>query len=114
MFSARLSDSMVPSARNACSRPVLSTIISTTSLSSPSMRRPSRTSDTKLDRPLRTLALNMPVSAHAISQAWKNEQRLSRASCSIFWIEVEPMPRRGVLMTRLTLISSAGFTIILR
>ena len=78
------------------------------------MRRPSRTIETKSPRALRTLAENMPVSAVAISHAWKNEQRLVRARSSILEMEVDPMPRRGVLITRLTLISSAGFTIILR
>ena len=114
MFSARLSASIVASARNAWIRPLLSTIISTTSLSSPSMRRPSRTSATKSPSALRTLAENRPVSAVAISQAWKNEQAFFRAKSSILEIDVDPMPRRGVLITRLTLISSAGFTIILR
>ncbi|VWM24737.1 Uncharacterised protein [Collinsella intestinalis] len=78
------------------------------------MRRPSRTMFTKSPRAWRTLAENMPVSAMASSHAWKNEQAFMRARSSILPMEVEPMPRRGVLMTRLTLISSTGFTIILR
>ncbi len=114
MFSMRPSASTECSAARACVRPALSTIASTTCANSPETCRPLSMTPQKSPRAWRTLGDSRPVSQMAIWQAEKNEMPSCAARPAIFWIEVVPMPRRGVLITRWTATSSSGLQTALR
>ena len=95
-------------------RPALSTMASTTLASSPSKWRPASIAPVKPASAWRTLAESRPASQMPCWQAAKNEMPSSAASCEILAMEVLPMPRRGVLMTRWTATSSSGLQTALR
>ena len=59
---------------------------------------------------LRRVAARSSGSAMAISAPSMNVMSISRANCSMRSTVDLPMPRRGVLMTRLAAMSSAGLT----
>ena len=78
------------------------------------MWRPASMVPVNSERALRTLGESRPCSAMHASHAAKNEMRFSAAYVRILPMDVEPMPRRGVLTTRSAATSSSGFTTTLR